>query len=282
MNRTINETYVAQYGPWALVTGASSGIGEAYARKLASLGMNLVLVARRVVLLERLATVLRETYGVECRTLGIDLCVEGCVERLDTETADMDIGLVVSNAGRGIPGSFLAGDRISHVETLRLNALIPMELAYVFGRRLARLGRGGIVFVASIVAYTGSPYMASYAASKSYLATFGESFALEMESSGVDVLVLNPGPTRTEMVNMPGVDMKRLPLYWMEPKGVAEAGVANLGRRKSVVAGLPNRLMVWMMVKGMPRMLAMRIFGLLMKKTMSVELLVVREKSAGV
>jgi uncharacterized protein len=134
-----------QFGPWALVTGASSGIGREFARQLAASGINVVLVARREALLQEAGREFAKAYGVEWRAIPTDLSEENFLERLAQDTHDLDIGLVVSNAGTAQPGEFLKLDRNEMVRLLRLHTQAHLDVAHHFGRRLAERGHGGIV-----------------------------------------------------------------------------------------------------------------------------------------
>ena len=133
-----------RFGPWALITGASSGIGREFARQLAKAGLNTVLVARRRELLQEAGDSLAKDFGVQYRVITADFSEEGFVETLANSTDDLDIGLVVSNAGSPSPGGFLSKDRDELASQLRLNALSHLDIAHHFGRKLAARGRGRV------------------------------------------------------------------------------------------------------------------------------------------
>src|SRR5579872_6228691 len=133
-----------RFGPWALVTGASSGIGREFARQIAASGINLVLVARREALLREAGAEFSKAYGVEHRIVVADLSEEDFLSRLAPATGDLDIGLVVSNAGTANPGEFLKLDSDELVRLLKLNSLAHMQIAHHFGPELAKRRRGGI------------------------------------------------------------------------------------------------------------------------------------------
>src|SRR5260370_2390674 len=135
-----------QFGPWALVTGASSGIGTEFARQIAGGGVNLVLVARREALLNEGGRHITRDFGVQFRALTMDLSQEGFVSKLAEDTKDLDIGLVVSNAGTANPGEFLKLDRQLLVETLPVNTMSHFDSAHYFGRKLAVRRRGRLIF----------------------------------------------------------------------------------------------------------------------------------------
>jgi short-subunit dehydrogenase len=230
-------------GPWALVTGASSGIGEAFAHRLAREKLSLVLVARRGDVLESLATVLEKDHGIETRVIAADLARDGAVDVVARETEDLDIGLVVSNAGTGNPGAFAKCDLEVERAIIRLNVTTPMELARVFAPRLVPRKRGGIVFVSSAMAFQGTPYMANYAATKAYVLVLGESLHEELKPSGVDVLVVAPGATETPGKDLHPIDYDRIPVHWMQPEEVVDSALGSLGKRAVVVPGARNHLL---------------------------------------
>src|SRR5437016_14558567 len=133
-----------QFGPWALVTGASSGIGKEFARQIAASGINVVLVARREALLAELGRAISKEFGVQYRALAMDVSQEGFIAGLADATRDIDIGLVVSNAGTGNPGEFLKLDRQLLQATLRLSTMAHLDITQHFGAKLAKRRRGGI------------------------------------------------------------------------------------------------------------------------------------------
>src|SRR5258707_10712272 len=134
-----------RFGPWALVTGASSGIGKEFARQIAASGINVVLVARRDALLAELGRAISEEFDVQYRALAMDLSQEGFIAGLADATDDIDIGLVVSNAGTPNPGEFLKLDRQVLQAALRLNTMGHLDIAHHFGAKLAERRRGGLI-----------------------------------------------------------------------------------------------------------------------------------------
>jgi NAD(P)-dependent dehydrogenase (short-subunit alcohol dehydrogenase family) len=185
--------FAVRFGPWALVTGASSGIGEAFARRLAARGMDLVLVARREDRLGRLATELAGRHGIATRIVPVDLASDDFLPVVAEATHDLDIGLVVNNAGVLRAGAFLDHDLEDQLYQLDLNARAMLVLAHHFGRRLRERRRGGMIFLASTVAFAGVPGMSAYAASKAHVLTFAEGFASEVAHDGIAVLALLSG-----------------------------------------------------------------------------------------
>lgn len=253
-----------RYGSWALVTGASSGIGEAFARRIAEDGVNLVLAARRHDRLEALATELRTANLVEVRTVQVDLSADDGVDILDKATADIELGLIVSNAGSAHPGSFLRTSVGEQLDVLRLNVATPMEIAHRLGGRLVERGRGALILTGSTSAFAGTAQLANYAATKAFVGTLAEGLHREWAGAGVDVMVVHPGPTRTEMVDMPGVDFGAVPVAWMDPEQVAAAAAAKIGRKAVLIPGLVNRLQTFVFTRLLPRSAASAIWSTLM------------------
>jgi short-subunit dehydrogenase len=157
-----------RFGPWAVVTGASSGIGKEFARQIAASGINVVLVARRDALLAELGRAISQEFDVQYRALAMDLSQEGFIERLDDATYDLDIGLVVSNAGTGNPGEFLKHDRQLLQATLRLNTMAHLDITHHFSQKLCERRWGGIILVGALGAENGIPCMANEGGAKAY------------------------------------------------------------------------------------------------------------------
>ena len=234
----------ARFGPWAVVTGASSGIGREFARQLAAAGVNLVLVARRLAILQEVGADLGANYGVEHRAVGVDLSEPGFLTSITEATEDLDVGLLVSNAGTGKPGSFLGEDLDFQRRLVRLNTTPHLELTHHFGRLLARRGRGGIVLVSALGAVHGIPYMTNSAATKAYVASLGDGLHVELAKHGVHVTVLHPGLTRTPVLAEFGLEGTRLPIPTMPvERCVAETLHALARNRARCIPGRLNRLM---------------------------------------
>ena len=249
-----------KYGPWAVVTGASSGLGAEFSRQLASGGLNVVLVARRRSLLEERAAEL-VARGVQARVVEMDLVQPGAPARLMEAVSDLDLGLVVHSAGALEVGAFERSSLGAELGVLDLNARVPLELTHCALPRLVERGRGGVIFLSSFVAYRGGPYLANYTASKAWNLSFAESLGPELGALGVDVLAVCPGFVDTPMIArfLPAVRAVRsMPLIGPEP--VVAAALTALGRRYSVI---PDRWHVWLhrAIRWLPRDLAARLVG---------------------
>ena len=233
--------FITNYGPWAIVTGASSGIGTAIATALAKEGFNLVLVARRQALLDTLAAELERTLHIQTIVSAADLATPAGIALVQANTTGLDVGLLINNAGREDSGHFLESDPAEALATLDLNVRAPFLLAHHFAPRLAARGHGGMVFLASIVAFQGVPYIANYAATKAYDLILAEGLAAELKPAGIDVLALAPGFTATDL--SPDFDFQGTPFSPMPPEAVAQAVIKGLGRKTLMVPGFPNRVL---------------------------------------
>jgi len=243
--------FVERYGPWALVLGGSEGIGASFATQLADAGMNLVLVARRTGPLEQLASRLRDS--VEVRTASLDLTADDMGERLAELTTDLDIGLVVYNAGatHGIP-AFLDGTAEDRLSLVRLNCVGPVRVAHHFGARLVARGRGGMVFVTSMSSVAGAARVVTYSATKAFDLVFAEGLWAELGPAGVDVLALVAGATHTPAMASSGARIGSEEFPGMDPDDVAREGLAHLGDGPTWVAGDTNRA-TYEMLRSLPR-----------------------------
>ena len=233
-----------RFGPWALVTGASSGIGREFARQIAASGINVVLVARREALLDEVGRAIAKDFKVQYRTVVADLSQAGFLENLAKATDDLDIGLVVSNAGTGNPGEFLKIDREELESLLRLNTLAHLDIAHHFGQKLASRGRGGLLLVGAMGASNGLPYMANDGAAKAYVHSFGEALHVELKPLGVHVTLLPPGPTETPVIAKLGLSPDTMPMKPMKVEQCVFEGLKALEENRSmIIPGRLNRIM---------------------------------------
>src|SRR6267378_5358004 len=238
---TIDKT---QFGPWALITGASSGIGREFARQIAASGINVVLVARREALLEELGRALADEFGVKSRTVVADLSQVDFLDHLAQLTDDLDIGLVVSNAGTANPGEFLKLDQQLLQATLRLNTMAHLDISHHFGAKLAKRRRGGLILVGAMGAENGIPRIANDGAAKAYVHSLGEALHYEFKPLGVYVTVLAAAFTNTEVLEKFGLDAKTLPMKPMSVEQCVSEALSGLRKNHSkVVPGRLNRIM---------------------------------------
>jgi short-subunit dehydrogenase len=219
--------FAEKYGPAALVTGASSGIGRSFAARLAARGLDLVLIARRVERLQELAARLGKDHGIRVTVCPVDLSRASAAQQILDATASIDIGLVVSNAGFGLKGEHAANDPQAMTDMLMVNCNTPMQLAHGFIPRLRQRGRGGLIFTSSVEALLGCPYSAAYSASKALVNSLGEALWGELTPEGIDVLTICPGATDTEAAALQGIEPATLKNV-MSPDAVAELALDNI------------------------------------------------------
>ncbi|MDX2088870.1 MAG: SDR family oxidoreductase [Kofleriaceae bacterium] len=229
------------YGPWALITGASDGIGRAFAHELAAAGVHVVLVARRGDVLEALARELRTAHGVEVRVVAADLAQADGVARTVEAIADLDLGLFVAAAGYGTSGDFIGADLAVELAMIDVNCRAVAALTQPIGRKLVERGRGGLVFMSSLVAFQGAPRAANYAATKAYIQTLAEGLAIELRGTGVDVLAVAPGPVQSGFASR--ADMKMS--VTDSPATVARGALHALGHRTTTRPGRWSKLLAW-------------------------------------
>ena len=158
MKRIIDKN---KFGPWAIITGASSGIGEGFARQLAADGLNLVLVARRISLMEKLGDEIAKKFKIKYRVIEADLSDEMVIKKITDATDDLEVGLLISNAGAGYPGRFFTAEEAEHRYILQLNVTSHVSLTHYFGRKMLARNKGGIVLTGAMGATHGVPYMAN-------------------------------------------------------------------------------------------------------------------------
>jgi short-subunit dehydrogenase len=242
------------FGPWALITGASSGIGAEMAHQLAGNGFNLVLVARRGDLLAQLGQNLSEAFGIRYLPLVADLGSENFMESIKKATEELDIGLLISNAGTGKPGKFLSFEMEELKYIVRLNTLSHLELIHYFGRRLVQRGKGGMLLTGAMGASNGVPYMANESGTKGYILSLGKSLHAEFKVSGIHLTVLVTSPTATPVLGKLGFTRENMPMRPVSVKQcVREALRALSANRLTVIPGRKYRVMNGLMPAGLAR-----------------------------
>jgi short-subunit dehydrogenase len=255
-----NPDLARRYGPWAVVTGASDGIGQAFARHLAASGLHLVLVARREAVLQQLAADLQQAHGVQCRVIAADLSDLAAVDRLADATAALDVGLLVAAAGFGTSGPLLDATLGEETGMADLNCTSVLAQAWHFGRRFAQRGRGGVVFMSSLLAFHGTPRAAHYAATKAYVQTLAEGLRVEWAPLGVDVIASAPGPIRSGFAARARLQMAQA----LPPEVVARVTLQALGRQTTVRPGWLSKLLGWSLAL-LPRWAQVRVIAQVMR-----------------
>lgn len=232
-------TLKEKYGKWALITGASSGIGEEFARYFASVSINLILIARRKDRLDRLAEELKKLNGIKAIAAAYDLKDSNLIDELVKITNDKEIGILINNAGFGCNGEFIDIDSETEADMLKVNCLAPLILTHHFVKPMVQRKRGAVIFLGSVVAYQPTPYMTTYAATKVFNAYLGDSLWYELKKYNIDVLTLNPGGTDTEFQRISKASTGPKP---RSTKQVVSTAMKALGKKPSVIDGFLNKL----------------------------------------
>ncbi len=228
----------------ALVTGASSGIGRAFAQRLARDQHNLILVARRQPELEKLAAELRAQQRIEVEVWAADLTKEKELHEIEARLRETSLDLLINNAGFGTAGNFWELDVEREHNEVKLNVVALMRLTHAVLPAMAARGRGELINVSSMAAFQPGPGMATYAATKAFVNSFSEALAEEFSGRGVRVMVLCPGMTRTEFQERAGVESSKIPDFtWMTAEEVVEAALEGLRSGDVIcVPGFANRV----------------------------------------
>lgn len=249
-----------RYGSWAIVTGASSGIGRELALRLAESGLNLVLVARSKQVLEQMAVDWRDRYEIEVKIVAVDLLILSGTKIILDETKYLDIGLLVAAAGFGTSGAFLESPIETEMEMLNVNCRSLLTLTWHFGRRFAKRGNGGIVLMSSIVAFQGTPFAAHYAATKAYVQTLAEALYVELAPMGIDVIASAPGPTNSGFAYRAGMKLGMA----LNPVDVAQATLDALGKKPTILPRFISKLLTYSLAF-LPRWARVQIMGGVMR-----------------
>ncbi len=248
-----------KYGPWAVVTGASDGIGRAFAVRLAEAGVHLVLAARRQEVLEALAAELMQKHGVQTQVVPVDLASQAGVHALTEATRSLDVGLLVASAGFGTSGPFLDGELEAELGMIDVNCRALASLSHVFGNRFIQRKRGGLVLMSSLVAFQGVPRAANYAATKAYVQSFAEGLRHELAPHGVDVLASAPGPVNSGFAARASMTMGLA----QTPAEVATSTLWALGRTGTVRPGWLAKFLEFSLAF-LPRWGRVRMMGVVM------------------
>ncbi len=247
-----------RYGPWAVVTGASDGIGRAFAEALAARQIKVVLVARRLAALQAVAAGIEARFGVSTRVIAADLEHVSEIRRVFDNISDLDIGLLVASAGFGTAGSFLQTDLDAELGMIDVNCRAVTAMTKMIAVRLAKRG-GGIVLFGSIVAYQGVPNAANYAATKAFVQTLAEGLGAELAPYGIDVLSCAPGPVHSGFADRSRMRMGQA----MQPQAVAEEALAALGCKTTVWPGMLSKILIGSL-STLPRFARTAIMGRIM------------------
>jgi short-subunit dehydrogenase len=249
-----------KYGPWAIVAGASEGLGAAFAEECASRGLNVVLVARSIDKLNSVRQTLAEKYKTESRVLVKDLSDPDTPVLLDEKTKDLDVGLLIYNAALSLIGPYLSFSPEQHRATVATNCQTPALCTHLFGRRFASRGRGGILLMSSMAGFQGSATISHYAATKAYLMVLAEGLSREYDAHTIDVSACCAGAITTPGYLKAGNSAKKS-LFVMEPHSVARLALDKINRGGIFIPGFFNKIGAFVLQRVFPRRLAVSIFS---------------------
>ena len=246
------------YGPWALVVGASEGLGAAFASQLAARGMQLVLVARRGHLLAQLQEQLTAEYQVEVRCVVGDLADPAVVETLADAVAELELGIIIYNAAHTAVGPFTEAPEEEIERVVDVNVRGPLRVLRTLVPAMCSRGRGAVVLMSSLSGLQGTPYISVYAASKAFNMILAEGLWYELRSHGVEVVACCAGAMRT-----PGYikSFNRDVPGMLSPEEAARRTLDGIGRGPRLVPGAVNRLTAVLLGRLLPRRTAVRLIG---------------------
>jgi len=251
-----------KYGSTALVAGASEGIGAAYSTRLAAEGINLVLIARRIVPLQKFADNLKRTYPVEIMCIACDLGDSNATEQILEALNGKEINLLVYNAARSYIGPFIMNSVDNHDQMAQVNMITPLHFLHAFGEKMLIKGKGAVILMASLAGFQGSGYLTMYAATKAFNRVLAESLWYEWKNSGVDVIACCAGATSTP--NFKNTKPEKTSLFAPKvqtPQEVVTECFEKLGKQPSFISGTGNKVASCIMQKLLPRKMSVTIMG---------------------
>lgn len=231
--------FAERYGKWALVTGASDGMGREIALGLADRGVNLILCARRIELLNQISEDIKNRFPIQVKVFSHDLSHDSEIDKLFQETAFEEIGLFVAAAGFGTSGTFIQSDIENELNMIDLNCRSVVKMTHHFANRLAKNKRGGIILFSSLVAFQGTPFSANYSATKAFIQNFAEALNVELSMFGIDVLAVAPGPVQSGFSQRANMVMDKA----LDPKEIAEEIISSLGSTSLVRPGFLSKFL---------------------------------------
>jgi uncharacterized protein len=243
-----------KYGEWAIITGASSGIGLELTTQLASAGINLLINSRHVEKLKAVEVSLKSKYSIEIIVVDADVSETSGIYKIVQASQGLNVGLLIHSAGYGTSGLFLDASLHSEINMLQVNCEAVLSLTHYYSQKFKQQKRGGIIFLSSLVAFQGVPYSANYSATKAYIQSFAEALAIELKPYGIDVLAAAPGPVESGFGQRANMKMGSA----LKPSELGVPILNALGRRTNVVPGLLSKILVYSL-RTVPRWVKVRI-----------------------
>lgn len=236
-------SFKEKYGPWALIAGASEGLGAAFTRTLAQRGINVIPVARRKDLLESLSTEIRHDYDVEVKPIVLDLASPDVLDNIKKETDGLDIGLMIYNVGLSLIGTFLHRTIEEHETILNTNCRTQLLFTHHYGSKMKERGKGGIIILSSLAGFQGTAMVAHYAATKAYNRVLAEGLWNEFKPFGIDVLSACAGATATpNYLNSEPKKLNPMAPPVMSAQAVVDESLMALGKKPIHITGFWNRV----------------------------------------
>ena len=230
-----------QYGKWAIITGASSGIGKALAERLAEAGLNLVISSRNLQKLEEIAANLTVKHNIQVIPVDADVSTNEGIEKIISASKNREVGLFIPSAGYGTSGDFINSSLQEEINMLRVNAEAVLSLTHYFSNLFVNQKRGGIIFLSSIVAFQGVPYASNYASTKAYIQSFAEALAIELKPHGVDILSVASAPVSSGFGKRANMNLGKA----MKPDEITVPILNALGKKTNVLPGVLTKVLTY-------------------------------------
>ncbi len=249
-----------KYGEWAIITGASSGIGLELATQLAEAGFNLVINSRHIDKLQEAEKQIKaKNSNIIIKIVASDVSETSGIDKIIEATQGLNVGLLIASAGYGTSGNFIDNSLHSEINMLKVNCEALLSLSHYYGQQFVQQKRGGIILMSSIVAFQGTPFASNYAATKAYVQTLAEGIAVELKPYGVDVLAAAPGPVESGFGQRANMKMSMS----LTPSQIGIPILQALGRKTTVLPGLLTKILVYSL-RTVPRWGKVKIMKIVM------------------
>lgn len=261
---SISNYYQENFGPWAIIAGASEGLGAAYAEEIARKGLNVILIARRKDKLEELEKSISKTFNVKAETIQLDLGSDDFLINLAAKTKNKEIGLMVYNAALSPIGLFHNNSADIHQKVIKVNCQAPMQMSYHFGSLMKERGKGGIILMSSLAGLQGNPIHTHYSASRAYNINLAEGLWDELKNSGVNVIACLAGPTSTPNYDRSQPkDIGAVNFTKLTPEKVAKQAIKAIkkARKPIFIPGTMNKITTFILQNFLSRKARVRFMG---------------------